>query len=185
MAFSDQQRNTAVSVVSIAAGFVASRFLGANLWLTAILAGLAYWAIGRLRPATGMPLRFASALLVAHCIWMLIGVLVLPAQLLQVGPDIVIGFGLAAWILFAPSRASVIVLIVFEVLGCGINLLVLMQAAQGAMVAALVMHMLLRTGIIAACAVALRKGLPPRRTSMPRRSSPSAGRGSAAARRRR
>jgi hypothetical protein len=160
MAFSDQPARAGVGVAAAAVGYGASQVLGANIWLPAIFAVIALLLIAKFRSLLVEHLRLAIALLLAQTTWMLIGALILPALLPQVIGDVVIGYGLAAWLLARPSRTPAIVLIVLEILALAINIYVMsVVGLWGQAMAALVVHVALRLGIIVTTALALKHGL--------------------------
>jgi len=160
MAFSDQSQKYGVSFVALLAGFGASQFLGLQLWFAAGLSLASGWAIARFVPRIATELRVALALVCGQTLWIILGAIVIPAMIPAVAFDVVIAFALLGWVFFRPSRAAVIALIVFQLLALAFNIYVLSltdyltQQWQ-----ALIVHILIRIGVIAFSGVALHKGM--------------------------
>ena len=159
MSYLDEEPRYGGSFAALLVGYGASRFLGANLWLPVLVALGGKYAIGRIRPAASNHLRWSLGLLFGHTAWMAIGLIALPEQVLLILPDVVVGLALLAWNLIALSRVPAIVLSVYEVVGLAVNAMVALQVGQwGAAMAALLVHIGLRLGIISYAVMAIRSG---------------------------
>lgn len=160
MSYLEEGSEKGASFVAVLVGYGASKALGVNVWLPLLLSLLIGWGIGRIRPKAGRDLRVVLALLAAQAVWMLIGAIVVPAQAPNVALDILISAALLIWALASLARAAAIGIIVFEVLSLGLNLYMAVVIGQwGAEMAALIVHIAIRCGIIAFSVMAIRHGL--------------------------
>jgi len=91
---------------------------------------------------------------------MLIGAIALPAQAANVALDIVLSAALLAWATATLSKSSVMAIIVFEVLSLVVNIYAAVMIGQwGDQMAALVVHIGFRIGILVFAGLGLANGL--------------------------
>lgn len=161
MAFSDQESPYAGGgFVALLAGYGASYLLGANVWLPLLLSFGAIFGISRLLPRIGDFLRFAAGVAIGQLLWMIIGVLVQPEMISNLALDLVLGLGLVGWCLIRPSKLAVALLILLQVASLVVNLQTAMQIGEwGPMMAAILVHIALRTGVMVLAIMALKEGL--------------------------
>jgi hypothetical protein len=150
---------SAANVAGLLVGVGISRAFGAALLFPALFGGLAAVILGKAGPARARPFTAAASVVIGHTGWMIVGALAV-GSFGTVGVDIVLMAAGVAWLLAAPGAGPAIALAVYEAVGIVVNLGQLADA-QGALVKALVLHLLLRVGAIAALVagwVAHRKG---------------------------
>ena len=142
-------------VAAIAAGMLAFRVLGFSVLI--VLGGLfGAWHLFHKKLGVNRHLAAALTWASAHALWFLAGLLLAPlagisvvGMMIEVGPDLVILAALVAWIYVARSRASLYVLIVYEVASLAFNAYVLAtDILPLSMQLNLAAHMLLRLATV-------------------------------------
>jgi len=148
MAFLDEDNNITGRLIVGGAAVVGGRFLGANLLIPVLASALAFFAVGKIRPAYANASRLALAILFGHAAWMAVGAIVMPSMREQVMLDVVAAFCLFAVLLWRMSKPAMIALIFIEATSLAINVFLLVTSAEGAVIGALVAHILIRSLII-------------------------------------
>ena len=149
MSYLDDEPRHGRSFGAVLAGYGVSRFLGGNIWLPMLIALGCQLGIRKLRPAAAEPVRWAAAITLGQCLWMLVAGLLMPAKMGMVLPDIVLGSALAGWLIWRLSRFSVVLLLVLHAVGFAVNMWGAFQlAAWGPDMIGIVSNLLLRAAII-------------------------------------
>ena len=160
MAYGDNQKSfSLVSLASVAAGFAASHFLGPFLFIATIASVLGGLVVSRVRKAASFPTRWAAGLVLGQVGGMIFAVVMQPALLGVAFLDIVVGLVLVVWLLISLSRWPAGLLIAFEVVALVANMRAMSLLSEwNHTMATLLVHILLRLGIIGALVAGWRRG---------------------------
>ena len=144
-------------VVGAIVGILALRYVGLLVLIPALSVAACWWIFTRLglHPRLVLPLAVAGG----HGIWFFIGTIMALAAgggtqtLIQVGLETVIVFAIVAWGCVSRSRPALGVLIAYEIVSIGLN--VMAWSGAGALRPILAVHIALRVIAIAGAALAL------------------------------
>ncbi len=145
------------AVVGAVIGIVAVRYLGLNILVPALGVAACWWAFSKLglHRRLVLPLAFAGG----HGIWFFIGVVLSLAYgssagtLIEVGVETLIVAAIVTWGCISRSRPALWVLIAYEVVSIGFNVIAWVDADELRPV--LAMHIGLRLVTIVGAALAL------------------------------
>ena len=148
----------AVTVVGVAIGVVAVRYLGLNAAIPALSVAACWWAFSRLgvERRLVLPLAFAGG----HGVWFLTGIvmtLVIGGSLhsiVEIGVETLIVAAIVAWIYATRSKLSLLVLIAYEGVSIVINAMTFAEV-DGQLQAVLAVHVGLRLVTIVGAGLAL------------------------------
>jgi hypothetical protein len=149
MAYGDDQvsQNPGARFGSVALG-AGAYFLGGLIPI--LLVAAAIFAVKKLFPRLSEPAALFASLSAGQLLWLLFGAIVAPAMWAMVAADLAIGGVLLAWFLARPSVVPTALIMLFELVGLGVNLWALNDASFADPVGkALILHMLLRLAILA------------------------------------
>ncbi len=140
------------------AGWALAQYFGASLFLIPTLALIGAYLLARAFNAQKAPFVHVVAWQTAHLAWFVAGTIVL-RQFAPVLLDILIMAALLLWLLARPGRLPAICLAGFNVFSLAINIYQL-SSADAAMLKPLLLHLLLRLGIVSSVIVAVLKSAP-------------------------
>lgn len=126
-------------------GFLLSRYCQACMWIpliaTVIVGGLLFLT-PRYRRSPMLP---SIAIQSGHMFWMILGLLVAPAMVLRILPDVLILLIGITWLMLRPGLACVVFLTLYQVLSLAVNVrLASVVAVDSLACKALVAHIVLR-----------------------------------------
>lgn len=156
MSYLDEEPRNGRSFGAVIGGYAVSRLLGAAMWLPVLLAVLCQWLIRKARPQAAEPLRWAAALTLGQCLWMLLGGIIVPGLMPNVLPDIVLGIAVSLWLIVSLARLPLVLLLLLQLGGLAVNVWAAANlGVWGPAMGALIGHMALRCGVIGFGAYAL------------------------------
>ena len=160
MAFSDQESPySGGKFITLLGGYGASQLLGANLWLPLLLTFATIFAIGRLFPRIAVNLRYALGVMIGQLLWVVVALIIQPAQISSVLVDLILGFGIAGGCIVKPSKIFVGLLLFLQSVTLAINLFVAYKLGEwGPSMAAILVHIAMRVAAIILAVMALRAG---------------------------
>jgi hypothetical protein len=153
---SETNRNPVAFIAAAAVGIFASQYFGLTLFVPFGMALVAFLVLSRLMKMN--PVKSALiALLIGQIGWFCAAVAVAPAQASQVWLDILILLLFASWLFLKPGKWAAIGLMSFEFLAGLVNLASLLDTTvHSGTFKALIIHVLVRLAVIAACVAFLR-----------------------------
>lgn len=160
MSYMDEPPPYKAGGIAAAAAYVVSRLIGLPLWLPVLLSLASFFVIGKLRPKANIVVRYAAGIVAGQALWMLIGGLVLPAELPGVLPDLIISAILIPWLIISLSKIPAFAMILYEAAGVALNGYVL-TTVQGfdPSVGGLLLHLVMRITVIVLAGYSLRNGM--------------------------
>jgi hypothetical protein len=158
MAYTDKPAASAGGIVGFAAAFGISHFAGLTTWIPVICSGLVFAGLRKLKADSSDVVLLPISLMSGHALWMLIGVLVLPAMWASAAADLAISLLFFLWLIAKPSRIAFAILIVLELAGLAVNTVTLLQVGNlVGPASALLVHIVLRIAIIVTSVFAIRQ----------------------------
>ena len=151
---------SATSLVPWLAGFAISKLLGPFFFWAAMAALIGVFLVGRVRKSATMPVRWAAGITLGQVGGQIFAVVMQPTMLGVVGLDIIFGVVLVVWLLLSLSRWPAGILAAFEVVALFVNARAMFQLPEwNHTMSVLLVHIILRLGIIYALAAGWRGGM--------------------------
>ena len=154
MAYSDEEKSqhSVGGLIAAAGGFGVSQITGPIFLFPLGIGLLALFLLHKFRSSTSHENQLAASL-IGQLGWFSIGALLMPAQAMDVLPDIAIGLALLAWLIIAAHWIPAALIIIVQLFGLIINIGVLSQIGfEHQISGAMITHVILRAIIILAAA---------------------------------
>jgi hypothetical protein len=156
-------RKILFQVLGALAGWALAEYFRVGLLLIPGVALIAVYILARALRAEKAPFLHVVAFQTAHLVWFAAGAIA-TRQLAPVFADLVVLTALLVWILARPTRLPAICIGGFNALGAALTIYQL-SSANDAMVKPLLLHLLLRLGIVSSVIFGVLKAARSRRTA--------------------
>lgn len=140
-------RSKILGIIGWIVGAAVGQYSGINLLIPLCTAGLVWWGGSTVLKNERRPLLAAFSVNAGHCLWLTLGLLLIhPAPVAAVGPDLIIyAIGLT-WLISKPSTAPLYFLGIYQALSLAVNGHAFLGAAMGSAAhKALLVHLIWRT----------------------------------------